>query len=180
MNNDLILQSTLLATMAHRGQTRKVSGYPYIVHPLRVAMLVSGSVPWAKDHDSAVSAAILHDVLEDTHCKIPCDFPSLVHVLVSELTREPEISKNDTMHKLVKGHTLTILIKMADMIDNLKDGTKSFDNGLEWAKRHSERVNILLQGAICRDDNMRVESIFRLQDTPVFEELKSILKEISK
>lgn len=50
-----------LADQAHQGQLRK-SGEPYILHPTEVARLVA---QLGMDADS-VTAAILHDVLEDT------------------------------------------------------------------------------------------------------------------
>jgi guanosine-3',5'-bis(diphosphate) 3'-pyrophosphohydrolase len=54
-------EAYLFSQMAHSGQMR-VSGEPYISHPLAVA---SGLADWHLDAQ-ALSAALLHDVMEDT------------------------------------------------------------------------------------------------------------------
>ena len=50
------------ARAAHAGQYRK-SGEPYITHPLAVAKILA---EWHLD-PQALMAALLHDVVEDTH-----------------------------------------------------------------------------------------------------------------
>jgi guanosine-3',5'-bis(diphosphate) 3'-pyrophosphohydrolase len=50
-----------LARLAHRGQ-RRLSGEPYIEHPVAVARILVG---YRLDVET-VAAALLHDVLEDT------------------------------------------------------------------------------------------------------------------
>ena len=51
------------ATKAHSGQTRKYSPEPYIVHPIRVMQtLQAANMPLP-----LLAAALLHDVIEDTH-----------------------------------------------------------------------------------------------------------------
>ncbi|MBO6293036.1 MAG: bifunctional (p)ppGpp synthetase/guanosine-3',5'-bis(diphosphate) 3'-pyrophosphohydrolase, partial [Selenomonas sp.] len=58
---DLIQRAYELAESAHRGQTR-VSGEAYIIHPLHVAQILT---ELHLDYET-VSAALLHDVVEDT------------------------------------------------------------------------------------------------------------------
>src|SRR5436190_7313974 len=54
-----------LAFQAHKGALRR-SGEPYIQHPLEVALLLA-----AMRIDAAgIVAALLHDVVEDTHCSL--------------------------------------------------------------------------------------------------------------
>lgn len=51
-----------IAVEAHKDQTRKGDGSPYIVHPLMVAFkLQKYNFP-----DAVIVAALTHDVLEDT------------------------------------------------------------------------------------------------------------------
>ena len=60
--NQLVEQAILFATEAHRGQLRKGSNLPYILHPLEAAAIVAGLT----DDPEVIAAAVLHDVLEDT------------------------------------------------------------------------------------------------------------------
>ena len=53
--------SPKLAEKAHEGQFRKGTKRPYIVHPLEVAKIVSTMT----DDEEIISAALLHDTLED-------------------------------------------------------------------------------------------------------------------
>jgi guanosine-3',5'-bis(diphosphate) 3'-pyrophosphohydrolase len=54
-----------LSTRAHEGQFRK-SGEPYIVHPILVAAITAAF----SNDETMVQAALLHDVVEDTHYEI--------------------------------------------------------------------------------------------------------------
>ena len=58
---DLIRRAYELARKAHEGQTR-VSGEAYIIHPLHVAQILTQ----LHLDDATISAALLHDVVEDT------------------------------------------------------------------------------------------------------------------
>ena len=49
------------ATKAHEGQVRKGTTRPYIVHPLEVGKIVATMT----DDEEIISAAILHDTVED-------------------------------------------------------------------------------------------------------------------
>jgi hypothetical protein len=60
-NADKIKQALRVAYRAHRGQMRK-SGEPFIIHPVEVALLLSGM----KMDAETVMAGLLHDTVEDT------------------------------------------------------------------------------------------------------------------
>ncbi len=60
-NVDLIVRAYELAREAHEGQKR-ASGEEYIIHPLNVAYILSD----IHLDEAAISAALLHDVVEDT------------------------------------------------------------------------------------------------------------------
>jgi len=53
----------VIARKAHHGQKRKISGDPYIIHPMRVFIAAQ---KYTIIYDDALAAAWLHDVLEDT------------------------------------------------------------------------------------------------------------------
>jgi len=57
--NDAIV----LATNFHSGQFRKVSGLPYILHPLAV---MNQLLQLGVDQEDVLMAAVCHDILEDT------------------------------------------------------------------------------------------------------------------
>ena len=56
-----IINAYDLANAAHKGQCR-VSGEPYISHPIAVAMILAD----LGMDDECIQAALLHDVVEDT------------------------------------------------------------------------------------------------------------------
>jgi (p)ppGpp synthase/HD superfamily hydrolase len=62
INYYLIQKCSEYAAIAHQGQYRKDKKTPYIVHPARVASLVSMS---CTNRDTVICSAWLHDVLED-------------------------------------------------------------------------------------------------------------------
>ena len=55
-----------LAVSAHSGQTRKTDSSPYILHPMEVASIV-GSMT---DDLDVLTAAVLHDAVEDTSVSV--------------------------------------------------------------------------------------------------------------
>jgi len=116
------------ATKAHLGQTR-AGGDPYISHPVRVAQTIE---KYKKSHnlDAILSAAYLHDTIEDTnttHEDLEKLFGGLVASLVMELTSDVEqikkVGKSEYLAKKM-AHELTsyaLVIKLADRLDNVQD-----------------------------------------------------------
>jgi len=130
----LLLNAFDKAVLAHSGQTRKESGEPYIIHPIRVAkILATGGFC-----DVYLQcAALLHDVLEDTKESID-EFPQTVRELVSLVTRKKGESKDEAIEKLA-GRAL--LLKMADRLDNFS-GDGEFTR--KYRKReHSRTIRLL-------------------------------------
>jgi HD domain len=120
---------------AAKVKTRKYNGHPYIVHPIRVALAVS-SYPRVKLF--WVSAALLHDTVEDTvytpeevfilKHRIMTECGEDVLKLVEELTNEehdksiPRWKRKATDRaRLSKVSKAAKIIKMLDRIDNLKE-----------------------------------------------------------
>ncbi len=78
-----------LALTAHDGQQRK-SGEPYIIHPILVAAITAA----ISNDETMVQAALLHDVVEDTHFDIEDlerEFGDDVAHMVEGLTKIVEI-----------------------------------------------------------------------------------------
>jgi (p)ppGpp synthase/HD superfamily hydrolase len=143
---NVIINAARLAERAHRDQKRR-DGSPYIVHPMRVAGMVTLWV--AKQplpmpmHENMIAAAWLHDVLEDTKLTdgdVHAALGGSVTDLVVELTnaskgsKEPRaVRKSMDRAKIAQASPEAKLIKMFDRIDNLKDLPEGDDFGAKYA-----------------------------------------------
>ena len=58
----IIEKAIMFAAKAHAGTTRKGKERPYILHPLEVMTIVAGLT----EAEEVISAAVLHDTVEDT------------------------------------------------------------------------------------------------------------------
>ena len=84
---DKVTKAIEFAAMAHDGMVRKKDKTPYILHPLEAAVIV-GSMT---DDRDVISAAVLHDVVEDTDItieEIEERFGSRVRALVESETED--------------------------------------------------------------------------------------------
>ena len=113
---------------AHAGQFR-VSGEPYVSHPVAVAALVAD---WHLD-PQALIAALLHDVMEDTHigkAEIAERFGKVSAELVDGLSkldkiefRSHEEAQAENFRKMLlamASDLRVILIKLADRLHNMR------------------------------------------------------------
>jgi len=123
-----VYRAYLFGAEAHEGQTR-MSGEPYIYHPLAVAKIMA---EMRMDHNSII-AAILHDVIEDTQTakeQLNNEFGSEVAELVdgvSKLTHLKFESKAEmqaeSFRKMMMAMTSdlrVILVKLADRLHNMR------------------------------------------------------------
>jgi GTP diphosphokinase / guanosine-3',5'-bis(diphosphate) 3'-diphosphatase len=118
----------VFAAQSHKGQVR-LSGEPYLSHPLEVANILADM----KLDPTTLTAALLHDVLEDTDVTaldIKKVFGKEVAHLVEGVTKiglveesSPETRRAETIRKIILAMTddlRVIFIKLADRIHNLK------------------------------------------------------------
>jgi len=125
---DVIHQAFILAEQAHSGQKR-ISGEPYISHPVAVAHILAGM---RMDAES-ISAAILHDVLEDTPVEksmLVSQFNEQIAALVDGVSKLTQIkfgSKAEAQAENFRKMLLAmvkdirvILIKLADRLHNMR------------------------------------------------------------
>ena len=125
------------AAKAHTGQTRKDGVTPYIVHPARVATLVSH---FGGSH-IAILSAWLHDVFEDCtpeaciHTRetlyslpLPAEDVQKIHTIIMALTKNPDLPKEaripDSLDRILSSPPEAILVKICDRIDNLVDADR--------------------------------------------------------
>jgi len=117
----------VFAARSHKGQVR-LSGEPYLSHPLEVANILADM----KLDPTTLTAALLHDVLEDTDVTaldIKKVFGKEVAHLVEGVTKiglveesSPETRRAETIRKIILAMTddlRVIFIKLADRIHNL-------------------------------------------------------------
>lgn len=110
---DLIEKSLQIALLAYSGLTDK-AGQAYILHPLRVM----SKMP---DNHSK-SAALLHDVLEDTNWTandlVKVGIPQEVVIAVECLSKQKD-QDYETYISRIKKNELARVVKLADIEDNI-------------------------------------------------------------
>lgn len=117
-----------VAEHAHTGQFRK-SGEPYISHPVSVALILTS---WHLDHQ-AVSAALLHDTVEDTittSADIHAQFGQSISDLVEGVSKLDRLefqteqqAQAENFRKMLLAmarDVRVILIKLADRLHNMR------------------------------------------------------------
>ena len=120
-------RAELLARKSHDGQFRRDGHTPYIDHPEQIVRILKN---WGIKDEDILSAAWLHDTVEDT--KLTCEdieaqIGSIVAGYVWSLTKMKRIDKDyqksedEYISKIATGPREIKLIKLADVIANLLD-----------------------------------------------------------
>lgn len=125
----LIKKAFNLSAEAHKDMRRK-SGEPYIYHPLAVAQICVEEIGLGT---TAIVAALLHDVVEDTHItleEIEKEFGPKIAKIIDGLTKISNITDSNTISIQAENFrkvllTLAedvrvILIKIADRLHNMR------------------------------------------------------------
>lgn len=136
------------AVKAHKDQFRS-DGSPYVKHPERVADFVR-KFKKSKNLDAIISAALLHDTIEDTdttHADLEKMFGGLVASLVKELTSDKdkikEIGKTDYLaQKMANMSSWALVIKLADRLDNVQDIATA--KTAEWRRKYRNETEAIL------------------------------------
>lgn len=137
-NLDRIRQAYIVAEKAHHDQVR-VSGHPYIVHPVAVAKILAE----LRMDDDSIIAGLLHDVLEDSK-ECPAEMiakqfgPDVLHIVegVTKLTFDQHDFKTDkeraaaaavrtaeTLRKMLMAMAKdfrVMVIKLSDRLHNMQ------------------------------------------------------------
>lgn len=102
-----------VAARAHKGQKDK-AGAPYLLHPLRMMLRM--------DSETAMMAAVLHDVVEDTEWTLKrlreAGFPEEVVEAVDCLTHREGESYEEFVGR-VRENPIARQVKVADLEDNM-------------------------------------------------------------
>lgn len=124
----LVKKAYLYASEKHFGQKRR-SGEDYIIHPLNVALILST----IKADSQTISAALLHDVIEDcgvTLLELENTFNKEIAKLVNGITKINKLNLSGeadaeiaTQRKILVGMTedvRVIILKLADRLHNMR------------------------------------------------------------
>ena len=125
---DLVRKAYVYCAKVHRGQVR-LSGEPYLSHPLEVAGLLADLHLDA----TSVAAGLLHDTVEDTHTQpeeIRRMFGETVAELVNAVTKISRIEATSAQERQADGFRKmlmamsqdlrVIIIKLADRLHNMR------------------------------------------------------------
>jgi len=124
----LVRRALAVAAEAHTGRVRKGGAEPEIRHPVAVATLVTRH----GFDDTAVAAALLHDVVEDTALEpedLLADFPAEVCRIVADLTEDRidgprsaswERRKASKLARLESAGEVSLAVCAADRIHNME------------------------------------------------------------
>src|SRR5919198_865226 len=128
VDRDLLERAFVFASEAHEGQQRR-SGEDFILHPLGVAKILA---ELGRD-DATLAAALIHDVVEDTHAtveEIRAEFGEDVATLVEGVTKLTRIqfqsreqAQAENYRKMVMAMAVdyrVLLIKLADRLHNMR------------------------------------------------------------
>ena len=121
----MIDKAMRFATKAHEGQVRKGTSRPYIVHPIEVGDIVS---TMTKDEE-VISAAILHDTIEDckgvTRDVLKEEFSERVASLVAQESEDKSKTwrerKGTTIQRIRTAQREVQMIGLADKLSNMRD-----------------------------------------------------------
>lgn len=123
---DLVAKACAVATFAHRNQTCKFSGAPYLVHPARVYLKTA----ILRLDPDVQAAAWCHDVLEDCpyvdRTKLEGAIGKGAADIVFELTNPKSDApraqrKEDMRFRLASKPYFIRLLKMIDRLDNVSE-----------------------------------------------------------
>ncbi|MDX1806863.1 MAG: HD domain-containing protein [Paenisporosarcina sp.] len=143
----LVVESVEFAYDRHKGQTRKYSNEPYILHPIRVAFIVSSTT----NDQATIAAANLHDVVEDTDTELEeiyDVFGKRVGLYVEGVTNKSKLTdgnratrKEMDRQQIKQSLPPSKTIKLADILDNAPSIIKN-DPG--FAKVWMNEKNLML------------------------------------
>jgi len=157
-----LLRAAAFAARAHRHQLRKDGATPYVSHVFRVCLTLRHV--FGVDDEAALTAALLHDTIEDTNTDYDdiekgfgAEIASWVKALTKEKReREPGREKK-YVRELAKSPWQVKACKLADVHDNLLDSDHfPPERRAKTFRRSREYLSVL------DDDNEKVRRAYRI------------------
>jgi len=200
----LLEKAYVFSAKVHRGQLR-LSGEPYLIHPLEVAMILARM----KLDLASICAGLLHDVLEDTlttYDELEETFGQEIAQLVDGVTKisklyftDREEEQAENYRKMIMAMTKdvrVILIKLADRLHNMRTleyhqpekrkiiARETLDIyapiahrlGIEWMKNELENLSFKYLDPNAYSEIARRLRKFEKEKGKYIEEIKQILK----
>mgnify|MGYP002516549869 CR=1 FL=1 len=192
---DKVTKAIEFAAKAHDGMVRKKDKTPYILHPLEAAVIVGTMT----NNQDVISAAVLHDVVEDTGITIEeieemektfegANINACKERLAYEVTKivhgEAEADKALEAARAIfagKGSSEnmpTVSFAEADFVDGKLAVTEALIRA-EIAKSKGEGKRLIEQGGITVNDE-KVSDVFATIERSAFDEGEVILKKGKK
>ena len=138
---ELIKKALIIAYEAHKDQVDK-SGVPYIFHPYHVAGQLTG--------ETAICAALLHDVVEDTDVTFDDlaarGVPFEIIEITRLLTHDKKVPYMAYIEKIKQsGNEVAIAVKLADLAHNLDTTRFGFtdEKATSLSNRYSAAIECL-------------------------------------
>jgi (p)ppGpp synthase/HD superfamily hydrolase len=145
----LIDRAVCFAFHWHKHQRDKQS-QPYILHLIRVMDAVSVE----SANDEVIAASVLHDILEDTGCKLEdlvVEFGEGVAALVDILTHRKHVTYTGYILHLMNNRDAAI-IKCADLRDNLsRIDTLDEDTKVRLYNKYKPALELLYSAAALKE-----------------------------
>lgn len=183
MNTDFFDKAVKFAIDAHRGGERKGKGYPYILHPMEAAIVVSSLT----SDPEMLAAAMLHDTVEDTPVtieQIRQEFgdrvASLVHHETSPLPHDApwRDRKRAQADQITSAPRDSKIVALGDKLSNLRaivaDYHQLGDTLWQRFKAPNGKEDILWYYTILAD------ALKDLAGTPPYEEYQELLKQLTE
>lgn len=168
------------ATKAHEGQFRKGTNRPYIVHPLEVGEIVATMT----DDIEIISAAILHDTIEDcegvTAERLAREFSPRVAELVDQESEDKSKTwyerKGTTIERLKTASMEVCMIGLGDKLSNMRGIDKDYqEQGEEvWSRFRMKKKEII--GWYYK--GLRDALGIHFQGYPAYEEYQELVKKV--
>lgn len=145
----MIDKAIAFATQAHEGQVRKGTSRPFILHPLEVGKIVASMT----DDEEVISAAILHDTIEDcdgvTQEMLREEFTERVADLVAQESEDKSKTwmerKSATIAHLKVAPREIQMIGLADKLSNMRDIDRDYPECGEelWNRFRMKDKNVI-------------------------------------
>ena len=154
-----IENALLFATKAHAGKYRKGTDRPYIIHPIEVMSIVMHFT----DDEDVLTAAVLHDTVEDTAVtiqRVEKEFGSRVAELVASVTEDkkrklpPEATwrarKWEMLFRMKKAEWDVRIVWFADCLSNMRDIKMDYENIKIPVPANYDEILQLGKGELCK------------------------------